>query len=299
MNKNSFETAAHAKCILAGEHAVMRHSPAILAPIHDLLIKLHYEDSDQLVNVQCHAPYEDVFLLFFWGTIKNGLQIVNKNIHDVHGKFVLENNIQMGAGIGFSSALCVVIARWFVWKNWIKESKLFDFAQHLENSYHGQNSGVDIAGAISDEMIHFEKTGHVCKKISPHWLPKLYISYSGYIKSTSEAVDKVKSLRQKGGALAKLIDEEMSKSVQLIEEGLKLNQDKGLQMLASGIDKANHCFDEWQLITPELNKHMMDVHDLGAIAVKPTGAGIGGYILSLWDKTPPKNAIELIPLFKT
>lgn len=92
----------------------------------------------------------------------------------------------------------------------------------------------------------------------------------------------------------------MQKSVFMIEEALALKDEThGLSMLASAINAAEHCFEEWELITTELKQHLDRLHQLGAIAVKPTGAGAGGYVLSLWKNNPPQSSdIELIPLFE-
>lgn len=297
MQHSTFDTTVHAKCILAGEHAVMRNCAAVVTPIPQKTFSLHYEELNQPLQVISKTKYEEVFLLSFWHIMQSALKLLDKNTHDLQGKLLIKNNIPMGAGLGFSSALCVAIARLFVWKHWLKEKNIFDYARTLEDNFHGKSSGVDIAGAINNEIIHFEKAGPLSKKIILNWRPKLYISYSGSIKSTLEAINQVKSLKQKNQATAKAIDDKMKQSVAMIEQSFSLDQKRGLSMLISAIELANNCFEQWQLISPQLQKHITKLRNLGAIAVKPTGAGIGGYVLSLWDKTPPKQNIKLIPLF--
>lgn len=290
-----FNTSSHAKCILAGEHAVLRGCPAIVVPLHNVGISLRYEQSSVPINIECHSLYEDNFLLFFWGTFKQGLERLHKNQLNINGKFYVENNIPIGAGMGFSSALCLVLTRWFIWKHWVRENKLFQFAKQFENLFHGQSSGADVAGAISDHIIHFEKSG-VMNDLEVNWHPKLYLSYSGCTKNTTDAITHVHMFRKTHPHLAKKIDEEMRNSVEMIEQSLKLNEKYGLAMLASAISHANHCFEEWGLVSPTLKDHMDELQRLGAIAVKPTGAGIGGYVISLWDKTPNDSKIDLMPI---
>jgi mevalonate kinase len=42
---------------------------------------------------------------------------------------------------------------------------------------------------------------------------------------------------------------------------------------------------------------MKEIEALGALAVKPTGSGDGGFILSLWKEAPPKNSgLDFIPV---
>lgn len=299
MQKNvNFQTCAHAKCILAGEHTVLRGYPAIVLPITNKMIMLAYQHSNHPIETDCRSLYEDTFLLFFWKTLQQGLKLLKKNINEVHGKFIIENTIPMGAGIGFSSALCVVLTRWFIWEHWLKEKKLFYFANHLEDIFHGKSSGLDIAGAMADHAVHFEKSGDI-HEIQTRWQPKLYLSYSGQTKNTAKAIDHVNELRKKHPKLAKTIDEEMATSVVMIEKALQSNASSGLYLLAEAIEHANHCFEEWELITLELQQHIDQLHQLGAIAAKPTGAGEGGYVLSLWQDAPPQeSSIEFIPVFE-
>jgi len=68
-------------------------------------------------------------------------------------------------------------------------------------------------------------------------------------------------------------------------------------MLCEAINSAADCFTQWGLVSESLQQHMLRLHDAGAIAVKPTGSGGGGYVISLWESPPPSDMSgELIPL---
>ena len=49
---------------------------------------------------------------------------------------------------------------------------------------------------------------------------------------------------------------------------------------------ARDCFESWGLCDGAMGTHIKDLEEKGAVAVKPTGSGGGGYALSLWDQEP-------------
>lgn len=305
LRRSLFQTSAHAKCILAGEHVVLNGCPAIVLPVTKKSITLTYQPTNDPVYIAndpifvgSTSKYGDNLSILFRNTLQNVLQQVHKDISEVHGKFLIENHIEIGGGLGFSAAFCVIFTRWLIWNHWLEEKKLFSFARQLEDIFHGKSSGADIAGAIANHIIHFEIAGDIYK-IEPLWKPKLYLSYSGCPKKTDETINKVKAFRKEHPELSKSIDNEMRESVLMIEEAFKMDEKHGLPLLRSAILLANHCFEVWGLNIPELKQHFEQLYHMGAIAIKSTGAGGGGYVLSLWETPPPLDSpIELIPLFE-
>jgi mevalonate kinase len=288
----TFNTKVHAKCILAGEHAVLRGHPALVFPVSTKFIELHYSRDGEPFQIDFVPPINKAQFAI---VMQHLLKLLNKSPEDLQGKLLFENNIPIGAGMGFSAALSVCLARWVQWKNWLPEHNLFEFARQLENVFHGKSSGVDIAGAMYDGGVHYEMPGKM-RGLKLNWLPQLYLSHSGKVSITSECINQVGRLWAEDANLAADIDQQMLRSVELAETALAQDETQGFALLSAAIELANQCFMRWNLLSDALQTHINTIKNAGAIACKPTGAGDGGYVLSLWNKVPT-TSFEMIAVF--
>ena len=286
MQKNIIKS--HAKCILAGEHAVLRGNPALVFPVLNCGLTLSFAETNLPVTAEAEAPYSETLLIFFWGILEAALKQLNKQHNDISGHFFIQNTIPMGAGLGFSAAFCAAISQWFLSKAWIEAPQLMEFARKLENGFHGRSSGVDIAGALATQAIRFDSIQQT-RPLHLTWRPGLYLSSSNHISVTAKCIETVDALWLADPVAAKMIDKDMHDSVLMAERSLCGDPAQGPALLKAAVNSAQDCFKRWGLITAELAKHIDALKDAGAVAVKPTGAGEGGYVLSLWDNKPPDN----------
>lgn len=279
---------AQGKWILAGEHAVLRGVPALVFPVRSSGVKLEYVKGDKPLQVQLSGAKGEELKLLAWGVLENAAERLGHSLSEVTGELKIESNLPIGAGLGASAALCVVVARWCEQMGWLENERIYDFSRGLEDLFHGESSGVDIAVALGGEGVKFLR-GQIPTPVRFSWKPSLYLSFCGHRGVTSDCVSRVKQLIAREPELGHRLDERMRKSVELAEVAMISDAKKGFGILAESMDMALSIFREWDLVDTGLDEHLRFLKRYGAIAVKPTGSGGGGYVLSLWEKTPPTD----------
>lgn len=293
---DSFTTTVFGKSIIAGEHTVIRGGPALVVPVVEKQLQLTFKPKDKEFEATFHGDMKEELRLVFWGLMERALDMAGRKRSELVGELLLKNTVPVGAGLGASATLCVAVGRFFHSLKWVKHTELPEFCRLLENIFHGESSGADIAAALAGEPIEFQR-GQTPKSLKINWQPDWYLSYSGQRGLTSECVRRVKELWNEDKKEGQKIDDEMKESVQLAKIALTKSKKEGLLDLVEAIQKARHCFDRWGLSQGANERHMQKLAEFGAIASKPTGSGGGGYILSLWRQEPPKEIHkDLIPL---
>lgn len=281
----AFSTKTFGKWILAGEHAVLRGSPALAFPLTARSLELEYTPGGASLDVEFCGEHGEELKLLFYGVIENALSRL-KVTEPLKGRFVLTSSLPVGAGLGASAALCGAIARWCEAQGWIAGDEVYEFARKLEDLFHGESSGVDLAVSLSAQGIRFVRGGERTP-LHPKWWPKLYLSYSGRRGMTAECVNKVKDMFANDAPRAEMTDIKMRESVAMAEHALAGSPEEGEAELKKAIEIARDCFETWDLCGGDVGTHMRQLEEAGAWAVKPTGSGGGGYILSLWKQDPP------------
>ncbi|MDR1032141.1 MAG: hypothetical protein LBL30_03430, partial [Holosporales bacterium] len=271
-------TEASGKWILSGEHAVVHNRHAIAFPLPDKKMRLTWTAREESSFISQNPPELGEI---FKKTLVHGAGLANIPIPKHWGSFQISSNIDIGYGLGASAAICVLAAKWFINRGYINQAKLLPFATVLENNFHSNSSGLDIAVVAAGRPVLFSSPADI-KTLTPTWKPKLYLSSSGMGSKTSDAVKHVQSASSEI-----LYDRMESATTVCLKTLIEDFSDQSLSRLAQGIDIARECFRDWGLITKPLQQSMDSLTSAGAIAVKPTGAGGGGFVLYLWDRDPP------------
>ncbi|KTC88597.1 mevalonate kinase [Fluoribacter dumoffii] len=286
-----FETTTFGKWILAGEHAVVRGHPALVFPIREKKLTLRYSAAGSSLGADYTGSSGADMQLLFWSVLEHGMQLLGRSLNQIVGYFHLDSTIPVGAGMGASAALCVAMSRWFCAQNMIDLNQCNDFAKELEHLFHGKSSGLDVAGVATEKGVYF-KAGTISplqQKISPQF----YLSSCKQIGITSHCIQQVQTLWTDNPELAQQIDLQMIEAVEEAKHALEEGGAEAIIILARAINKAAHCFYQWNLVSESLQQHMNRLTAEGALAVKPTGSGGGGFVLSLWDRQPPES-LELL-----
>ena len=290
-----FTTSTHGKWVLVGEHAVLRGHAAIVYPLRDRRLTLSYTSGDQPINVVVSGEHSSNMQSLFLQLMMHASKCLGQISRPITGTFILENNIPLGVGMGASAALSVAVARWFAARDsWPVNQKIL-FARELENLFHGKSSGLDIAGVSARAGIVFQQGQST--SIEQLWQPNFALSSSGEVGLTAACIERVNTLWTKDQAQALLLDAAMQACVLQVIDSLKNRTQNALINLSQAMNRAADCFVAWGLVSDTLKDQMQLLRDAGALAVKPTGSGLGGMIISLWqDPVNPHidNILHLI-----
>lgn len=302
MDKN-FKTVTYGKWILSGEHSVLRGHEAIVFPLFSKKLTFEYihSASSGCLNVNVEGQNNLDIESILRALVSKAADLLKLKDLNLSGDLNIVNEIPLGSGLGASSSLCVAMARWFSAMGFLLPETIYEFARGLENLFHGESSGVDIAVVLNEKPLIFKRPQSMTY-FSNYFKPNLYLSYSGQRGVTKDCVEKVKRFFETDRERATDLDLKMADLTRLLQKSLivpasDLNQNNKNIILA--FHRAYDIFKEWGLTRGAIDEHIALLVELGASACKPTGSGGGGYVLSLWpaDRIPFHPQIQFIKCF--
>lgn len=285
---NIFTTTTFGKWILSGEQSVLRGHPALVFPLGNYALKLSYSPSKTPLSIHSNHDFiQAIEKAWHLGWSK----CADADIYQHTGQLNIQSTIPIGQGMGASAAMCLALSRCILhFSQTIMEPWIL--AREMEHLFHGQSSGLDIIGAGSVQGTWF-KNGQQ-RALNCHHCPQWMLTQTHEIGMTSQAIAKVQSLWKTHPERAQAIDLQMEQSVNILTAALE-SENIHLQDIAHGMKIAHDCFLDWGLITPTMQQKIKMLYAQGALAVKPTGSGGGGYLLSLWE-TPHTHSQNDLPI---
>lgn len=302
--KNSKTFIVPGKWILAGEHSVLRGGEAIVFPLMSRFLKLTYQPESlnshgaEALSIQLAGPENQNLETVIRSVLVRAFEKLGLRTDEMTGQLQFESCIRFGAGMGASATLCVSLTRLLCELGYIKNSEMYEFARDLENLFHGESSGVDVAVALSEKPMIFSRHEGF-KTFSIEQKPFLYLSYTGVQGVTKDCVGKVKSLLHEQPDFGRKVDQQMFAAVDQFKSSVLFGDSSvvNLDVWKQLIELAHGCFQQWGLVNPIVEQHEQVLKKSGALAVKLTGSGGGGYMLSLWESPPRGLDFEMIPCF--
>lgn len=289
------------KWILSGEHTVLRGGQALVFPLVSKKIRLKGEvqlhKKSQNLKLSAQGELSSELPSLFLAVLSRSFELLK--LHDFNslcGELEINNSLPFGSGLGASASLCVMISQLLNQLDLLPQNQIFSFARQLENFFHGESSGVDIAVTLEEKPILFQRQ-EPYQVFTNTFFPPLALHYTGRRGITRECIEKVKKILLDDLQKSQYLDQKMQKSVELGVESFKLHQvDKLIHSLKLGCE----VFREWGLIEPLTENLISQLYENGALAVKPTGSGLGGYLLALWpdlNKVPTLEGNQCIGAF--
>lgn len=290
--------SAPGKVILFGEHFVVYGTKAILCAIdkritatsqfldeRKIRIKSKLGDAELDLDTSTNPDLiSNKFVKPFLHIAKEALQEFNEN----RGiEITLESDILAGIGLGSSSAACVATAA-SVAGLFSKKSKEEILRKSIESerTVFEDVSGADSSISTFGGLISYSKDGY--EKINSKNDISLIIANSNQIHNTKEVVLKVREFKKKN---EKMFDEMRERENRLVKEALSAIKENDLNKLGSLMLKNQEMLEKINVSTDKLDLLIKEAVKT-SYGAKITGAGGGGCIISLVDKSNLPSTLE-------
>ncbi len=295
--------SAPGKVILFGEHFVVYGVKAILCAINkritatsQLLEEKSIKIKTQLGNSELsidELSNQDAVSMRF---MKPFFHIVNATLEKFGQnkgmEIVIKSEIPAGIGLGSSSAACVAVAASVSGLfDKIPKEEILKMSIEAERIIFAEASGADSAVSTFGGLMSYDRNGF--EKISCSNDFNLVIANSKQIHDTGEIVTRVREFKSKNEDLfLKLCKQE----TEIVNEALSVLKENNLNKLGLLMSKNQELLDQIKVSTEKLDLLISEAKKT-SYGAKITGAGGGGCIISLVDKSNSDTTVENLRKF--
>lgn len=292
---NSRKATACGKVILTGEHAAVYGAKAIALPLFNVCssITLSFLNrSDNLSHEIVGLTDEQVPHLSY--LIDDTFRLFHLTPRPI--KIACSTDLPLAAGLGASASLCVALVRGFALlleKN-LTPDEVAAFANLLEKRFHGNPSGLDTAVIAFEQPILFQKNLAPCQLLLANHNRKSFWRFvlmdSKTRSSTIAMIEKAKP------AFDQNLAGKISEFNRLTEMALQGLMDGSVSILQEAMSLSALLLKEIGVVTPLMEELASQAIACGVLAVKPTGAGGGGFLLGLLpqDQSAAEAAVSCL-----
>lgn len=276
--------SAHSKLILIGEHSVVYGMPAIALPFPILEVVSTVEEISDQITLLCDyysGPLERVphKLRGIASCVAETLHILNK---PEKGLLIrLHSSIPIGRGLGSSAAIAIAIVKslFAFYRQNLDPKVLMSLVHKAETFAHGTPSGIDMAAALSDFPIWFEK-GKKLRNLQLGGPLFLIVADTGHFGDTRAAV---LSVRDKFRTHPEKTQKSVDQLGVITLEARAALSDGNLAGLGRLFDLAQAELVDLGVSDDSINRLVDTAKKAGALGAKLTGGGRGGCVLALAD----------------
>jgi len=273
-------SSACAKFILVGEHGVLHGAKAIAFPLSSMSLSISLRS--------CHYPTQTPFPVLFKETEKIFSLSLKKISIDIC------SNIPQQAGLGSSAALVSsfvkAVNKQFSLK--ISKKKLESYACQLENLFHINSSGVDVATVFHKKAILFQKKGEISYKK----FIKISLDDWSFCLLDSQTRSKTHEMIHKSNQILshEIGSEKLKVFNDITEKAYQALTHRNFNELADSLNKNMVLLQELGLSTSKIDRIILHCKELGALAGKITGAGGGGFVIIFWKSLPSEKIRSIL-----
>ena len=243
---------------------MLRGFPAIALPHPKYFLELDFTPG-KILEVQNDNQF----------VVRKLIKKLNKNYGESpRGVLKIENQIPSRAGLGSSAALCVALTRWHFGEP--DQELLIQVATELEHDFHGESSGLDIAVVAMNTPLRFIR-GQDPAPIKVLEMPQFNFVDTRIRSNTRDCVAAVVARLAADPALEKW-DQLMGSATERAIHGLEEGDQREV---VRAMNQAQECFQAWGLSSQAIQARIAELKANGMDAVKLTGAGRGGFLVSL------------------
>lgn len=282
--------SAPGKVILFGEHFVVYGTKAILCSIDKRIKVTSQTIEDEVIRIRseignAEADIDSDSNESKTNAMKPFFHIANQALQRFNKKtgieITIESEIPPGIGLGSSSASCVAAAASVTGLfQKLSRDDILKIAVDAERTIFENTSGADCSVCTFGGLMQYDiKNGF--SKLNSKFDFELVIANSKQSHNTSEIVDKVRQFKEKNQELFSSMYQQESSIIQRALVALEKNDIQTLGLLMS---ENQRLLEKLGVSTYKLN-HLLDEAKKTVLGAKITGAGGGGCMIALVDRT--------------